>query len=57
MSDKHLQSWLVAETCNEATGMAKWEWVVDIIQTSFRDVRIPEEFTWQTVVLLPKGNE
>ena len=29
--------------------------VVEIIQTAFREGELAEEFTWQAVVLIPKG--
>ena len=29
---------------------------MDLFQISFRDGTLPTEFTWQMVVLLPKGN-
>ena len=34
---------------------SKWELVVDLVQTEFRDGVLMKEATWQAVVLLPKG--
>ena len=31
--------------------------VVGLIQAAFRDFHLTEDFTWKTVVLIPKGNE
>ena len=33
----------------------KREWVVELVQTSFRDGILSEEATWQAVFLIPKG--
>ena len=33
-----------------------WNRVVDLIQTCFRERRVPTQMSWSTVVLLPKGN-
>ena len=52
----NLQLWLVAATHEERPETSNWDRVVDIIQVEFREVRIKEECTLQTVVLLPKGN-
>ena len=32
-----------------------WGKVVEINQTAFREGKLAEEATWQTVVLIPKG--
>ena len=56
MQKKHLQSWLEAETSKERLDTENWEWAVEILQAEFRDVRIPTEFTWKPMVLIPKGN-
>ena len=32
-----------------------WGKVVEMTQTAFREVKLAEEATWQTVVLIPKG--
>ena len=32
-----------------------WGKVVEITQTEFREGKLAEEATWQTVVLIPKG--
>ena len=56
MQKKHLQSWLEAVTSKERPDTSNWDWAVEILQTKFRDVRLPTEFTWKTMVLIPKGN-
>ena len=33
----------------------KWERVVELVQTTFRDGVLAEEENWQAVVLTPKG--
>ena len=33
-----------------------WDKVVDIIQSTFRERRIHVEFSWKTVVIIPKAN-
>ena len=39
----------------EEEGGDLWRKVVEIMQTAFREGKLAEESTWQTVVLLPKG--
>ena len=34
--------------------LSHWKRVVVMMQTDFREVRLEEESTWQTVVLIPK---
>ena len=34
-----------------------WERLVDLIQTSFREGRLTEEATWQSMFLIPKGGK
>ena len=36
---------------------ANWEIVVDLVHTAFREGRLVEEATWQTVVLITKGKK
>ena len=40
---------------DDKAGADKWAWVVDIVQTAFREGDLAEESTWQAVVLIPKG--
>ena len=47
----------VFKTSMEPTEAAKWEMVVDLIQTEFREGKLVEEATWQAVVLVPKGKK
>ena len=56
MRSEHLKAWMVEAMSKERPDTANWDWVVDIIQTVFVDVRLQEECMWQTVVLLPKGS-
>ena len=56
MRAEHLQMWLAEATREERPGMKKWDKVVDIIQSTIREGRIPMECAWKTVVLIPKGN-
>ena len=39
----------------EEEGEEMWVKVVEMTQTDFRDGKLAEEATWQTVVLIPKG--
>ena len=43
-------------TQEQALYTANWGKVVNLIHTTFTDGQLPEEYTCQTVVLLPKGN-
>ena len=36
--------------------MANWDWEMDVLQTDFWYGRIPMYCTWQTVVIITKGN-
>ena len=38
-------------------GAENWTRVVDLIQAAFQDGKLPEEATWQAVVLIPKGKK
>ena len=49
------QSWLMAATWEERPATANWEWLVEIIQMAFGDSRLLAEFSWNMVVLIPKG--
>ena len=39
----------------EEEGEEMWGKVVEMTQTAFREGKLAEEATWQTVVLIPKG--
>ena len=65
---EHLKGWLTAakrwelaeEKGEEKTevgeeGRELWGKVAEITQTAFREGKLAEEATWQTVVLIPKG--
>ena len=64
---EHLKGWLTAakrgelaeekgeeKTEAEEEGGELWGKLVEITQTSFREGKLAEEATWQTVVLIPK---
>ena len=66
--EEHLTGWLAAakrgglaeeqgeeKTEAEEEGKEMWDKVVKMTQTAFREVRLAEEATCQTVVLIPKG--
>ena len=53
---EHLQAWLVEATREERPVMEKWDKVLDIIQSDFREGRITVDYSWKTVVFIPKGN-
>ena len=71
MRAEHLQEWLqehrLAEEAVDERGpdeggekgaerdKPKWELVVELLQTAFRDRVLAEEMTCQAVVLIPKG--
>ena len=50
-----LRGWLRGETRKEKTVMHRWEKVVRLIQLEFVERELPEEITWETMVLLLKG--
>ena len=65
---EHLKGWLAAakrggmaeekgkeKTEAEEEGEELWGKVVEMTQTAFREGKLAEEATWQTVVLIPKG--
>ena len=56
MRSEYLKFWLAAATPKERPGTSNWELIVEIIQTSFRDGRLPLYCKLQKVLLLPKGN-
>ena len=39
----------------EEEGEELWGKVVEMTQTAFREGKLAEEATWQTVVMIPKG--
>ena len=51
-----MQYFLKAATREERPHTAKWERVVEILQTAFRGGRLPTECTCQMLVLIPKEN-
>ena len=70
MRAKHLQGLLAAanrgkladekgeeKTEAEEEGGDLWGKLVELTQTAFREGEMLEEATWQTVVLIPKGNK
>ena len=57
MRSEHLQAWLAETKREERPDTEKWDKVVDMIQYAFREGRIPVECKWQTLVLIPKGND
>ena len=56
MRVEHLQSFLHSETREEFSGPAQLGGVVGMIQATLCEVKLEEECTWQTIVLIPKGN-
>ena len=40
---------------DKKAGEENWARVVELIQTAFQDRDLAEEYTWQAVVLIPKG--
>ena len=66
---EHLKGWLAAakrgglaeekgedKTEAEEEGGELWGKVVEMTQTTFQEGKLVEEATWQTMVLIPKGN-
>ena len=56
MRMEHLLSWMVASMRKESPKHTLWEKVVGMLQAAFCEVHLLEECTWQTVVLIPKGD-
>ena len=56
MRTEHLRVWIDAENREETTFATSWINMVDLIQTAFRDDLLEEEFTCQTIFLIPKRN-
>ena len=54
MRSEHLHQWMIAATRDDLPDATNWLKVVSIIQSSFQDGTLAEEFTWQTVVLITK---
>ena len=65
---EHLKGWLAAakrrglaekkgkeKSEAEEEGGELWGKVVEMTQTAFREGKLAEEATWQTLVLIPKG--
>ena len=70
MHAEHLKGWLAAsnrEKLSEEKGEEKteaeekggdlWGKLVELTQTAFWEGEMAEEATWQTVVLIPKGEK
>ena len=70
MRAEHLKGWLVAsnrgklaeekgeeKTAAEEEGGDLWGKLVKLAQTAFLEGEMAEEATWQTVVLIPKGEK
>ena len=53
---ENLQRWLAAVTWDQDPYTGHWDRVFDLDQKAFRDGIQPTEYTWNMVVLLPKGN-
>ena len=53
---EHLKEWVKEAYREEHPYQGNWNRVVDLIQTCFRERRVPTQMLWSTVVLLPKGN-
>ena len=53
---EHLKEWVEEATREKDPYQGNWNRVVDLIQTCFRERRVPTQMLWSTVVLLPKGN-
>ena len=54
MRAEHLRQWLIAATRDDAPDATNWMKVVAIVQASYSDGTPVEEYTQQTVVLIPK---
>ena len=46
---------VVYRRTKKKAGEENWAWVVDLVQTAFREGDMEDESTWQAVVLIPKG--
>ena len=55
MQEEQLRSCLAVITREERLDTANREQVVEILQTDFRDVRLPTECTWHMAVI-PNGD-
>ena len=55
MKAEYLKTWLREATREKYPDIDKWDKLVSIMQVAFRDRYIPEEITWTTMVLIPKG--
>ena len=56
MPIEHLHEWLASATRERDMDIGHWDRVVELDQMAFRGGIIVTNCTWQTVVLLPKGN-
>jgi hypothetical protein len=48
--------WLAEAERRENPDSEKWDKVVELVQTAFRDGTLPTEMVWQTIVLISKGS-
>ena len=55
MNVEHLKTWLREATMEKDPDTKKWDKLASIPQVAFRYGYIPEELTWMTMVLIPKG--
>ena len=55
MRTEHLHSCLVVVTQEERPDTSNWEQVVDIHQMVFIYGRLPEEYMWKNMVMIPMG--
>ena len=56
MRVEHLHQWLQKATRDEEPGAINWQKVVAIVQAAFHDGTLANNSTWQTVVLITKGD-
>ena len=52
---EHIHQWLIAVMQYDLPDATNWMKIDDIVQKAFQDGILTEECTWQTVVLIPKG--
>ena len=55
MQAEDLKGWLREATHTKAPSQRRWEILVRLLHWTFRDGTPPEELTWATMVLIPKG--
>ena len=57
MRVEHLHQWLQEATWEESTDAANWEKVAEIEQVECWERSLAKEYAWQTVVIIPKGDD